>query len=93
MQVNDIIWTKKMTAVMQDTSQVLYLVGATGCSKSLVAGIKFMQWLYEAPKGENQFYMIFYDSITFQSQIVPVSEENTVPTLKSLRLSASYGRA
>lgn len=61
MKVNQIIWTDKMKSVMADKSQILFLVGATGCSKSLVAGIKFMDWLFNAPEEENQFYMIFKD--------------------------------
>ena len=61
MKVSDIIWTEKMRAVMRDNSQILFLLGATGCSKSLVAGHKFMDWLLNAPEEENQFYMIFKD--------------------------------
>ena len=61
MKISDIIWTEKMRAVMNDTSQILFLVGATGCSKSLVAGFKFMDWLLNAPEEENQFYIVFKD--------------------------------
>lgn len=61
MKLHDIIWTPKMKAVMNDPSQILFLVGATGCSKSLVAGFKFMDWLLNAPAEETQFYMIFKD--------------------------------
>ena len=61
MNVNDIIWTDKMRAVMRDESQILFLVGATGCSKSLVAGIKFNDWLFNAPEEETQFYIVFKD--------------------------------
>ena len=61
MKISDIIWTEKMVAVMNDTSQFLLLNGATGCSKSLVAGMKFMDWLLNAPKEQTQFYMIFRD--------------------------------
>lgn len=61
MKVTDIIWTPKMRAVMNDESQVLFLVGATGCSKSLVAGLKYMDMIFNAPVGENQFYIIFKD--------------------------------
>lgn len=61
MKISDIIWTEKMVAVMNDTSQILLLNGATGCSKSLVAGFKFMDWLLNAPKEDTQFYMIFRD--------------------------------
>lgn len=59
MKVSDIIWTEKMQAVMNDDAQILFLTGATGCSKSLVAGHKFMEWMMYAPADENQFYMIF----------------------------------
>ena len=48
-----------MKAVMRDKSQIIFLNGATGCSKSLVAGHKFMDWLMNAPADETQFYMIF----------------------------------
>lgn len=61
MQVNELIWTDKMRAVMNDDTQILFLNGATGCSKSLVAGIKFMDWLYNAPADDTQFYIIFRD--------------------------------
>jgi len=47
-----------MQAVMQDESQILLLTGATGCSKSLVAGHKFADWLLNAPREETQFYII-----------------------------------
>lgn len=61
MKCSDILWTKKMRAVMNDCSQILFLVGATGCSKSLVAGHKFMDWLTYAPSDEKQFYIVFKD--------------------------------
>ena len=47
-----------MEAVMADESQIIFLTGATGCSKSLVAGHKFADWLLNAPKENNQFYII-----------------------------------
>lgn len=50
-----------MKSVMNDEAQIIYLLGATGCSKSLVAGLKFMDILLNAPKEETQFYMIFKD--------------------------------
>lgn len=59
MRVDEIIWTDKMTGVMSDNAQILILTGATGCSKTLVAGHKFMDWLFYAPKENDQFYMIF----------------------------------
>lgn len=58
MKIRDIIWTPKMQALMADDSQILLLAGATGCSKSLVAGHKFADWLLNAPKEETQFYII-----------------------------------
>lgn len=58
MKVSDIIWTPKMQALMADESQILLLAGATGCSKSLVAGHKFADWLLHAPREETQFYII-----------------------------------
>ena len=58
MNIADVIWTPKMQAVMEDDSQILLLVGATGCSKSLVAGHKFADWLLNAPENQNQFYII-----------------------------------
>ena len=45
MKITDIIWTDKMQAVMNDDAQILLLTGATGCSKTLVAGHKFVDWL------------------------------------------------
>ena len=48
-----------MQAVMKDDAQIILLNGATGCSKSLVAGHKFMDWLLQAGPDETQFYMIF----------------------------------
>ena len=47
-----------MHAVMRDESQFIFLVGATGCSKSLVAGHKFLDMLMNAPKEETQFFII-----------------------------------
>lgn len=61
MKFNEIVWTKKMRAVMNDDAQILFLTGATGCSKTLVAGHKFMDWLLNAPADDTQFYMIFKD--------------------------------
>lgn len=61
MKLNDIIWTDKMRAVMKDEARILFLTGATGCSKTLVAGHKFMDWLLNAPADDTQFYMIFKD--------------------------------
>jgi len=61
MKIGEIIWTDKMRSVMKDPSQILFLVGATGCSKSLVAGFKFMDWLTNSPAEAKQFYMIFKD--------------------------------
>ena len=61
MRAQDIIWTDKMRAVLRDDAQVLFLGGATGCSKSLVAGHKFMDWLNEMPAERTQFYIIFKD--------------------------------
>lgn len=50
-----------MRSVMRDEAQILFLTGATGCSKTLVAGHKFMDWLMNAPADDTQFYMIFKD--------------------------------
>ncbi len=61
MKFSEIIWTEKMRAVMNDDAQILFLTGATGCSKTLVAGHKFMDWLLNAPNDSAQFYMIFKD--------------------------------
>lgn len=61
MKLSEIIWTDKMRAVMRDDAQILFLTGATGCSKTLVAGHKFMDWLMNAPADDTQFYMIFKD--------------------------------
>lgn len=58
MKLSDIIWTPKMQAMLQDDAQILFLVGATGCSKSLGAGHKFVDWMLNAPKEETQFYII-----------------------------------
>ena len=61
MKFDSVIWTDKMRAVMNDDAQVLFLTGATGCSKTLVAGHKFMDWLLNAPKDETQFFIVFKD--------------------------------
>lgn len=61
MKLKDIIYTKKMRAVLNDDAQVLFFVGATGCSKTLVAGIKFADWLTNSAIDETQFYIIFKD--------------------------------
>ena len=61
MNVSGIIWTDKMRAVMQDDTQILFLGGATGCSKSLVAGIKFMGEMFNAPAERTQYFIIFRD--------------------------------
>lgn len=61
MKFDSVIWTDKMRAVMNDDAQVLFLTGATGCSKTLVAGHKFMDWLLNAPKEETQFFIVFKD--------------------------------
>lgn len=74
MRLTDIIWTPKMRAVMNDDSQVLFLCGATGCSKTLVAGHKFMDWLNEASKDETQFYIIFKDIGTGVRNIIQNSD-------------------
>ena len=50
-----------MRAVMNDDAQILFLSGATGCSKTLVAGHKFMDWMVSAPASATQFFMIFKD--------------------------------
>lgn len=61
MKLTDIKWTDKMRAVMRDDMQILFLTGATGCSKTLVAGHKFMDWLLNAPKDDTQFFIICKD--------------------------------
>ena len=61
MKLTDVIWTEKMRAVMSDDAQILFLSGATGCSKTLVAGHKFMDWMLNAPASATQFFMIFKD--------------------------------
>lgn len=61
MKIKDVIWTPKMQAVMNDDAQVIYLVGATGCSKSLVAGFKVFDRILNAPEEKRQFYMVFKD--------------------------------
>lgn len=70
MLVSQIKWTPKMTAVLNDNTQILFLVGATGCSKTLVTGIKFADWLTNAPKEESQFYIIFRDMGTGVRNII-----------------------
>lgn len=70
MKLNEIIWTDKMRAVLNDDAQVLFLTGATGCSKTLVAGHKFMDWMMNAPSDDSQFYMIFKDRGTGARNII-----------------------
>lgn len=74
MRLTDIIWTPKMRALMNDESQILFLCGATGCSKTLVAGHKFMDWLNSAGKDETQFYIIFKDIGTGVRNIIQNSD-------------------
>lgn len=61
MKFTDIQWTDKMRSVMKDEAQILFLTGATGCSKTLVAGHKFMDWLLNAPADDTQFFIVFKD--------------------------------
>ena len=61
MKLTDIIWTDKMRSVLKDDAQIIFLTGATGCSKSLIAGHKFMDWLLNAPADDTQFFIIFKD--------------------------------
>lgn len=70
MKLNEIIWTDKMRAVLNDDAQVLFLTGATGCSKTLVAGHKFMDWMMNAPSDDSQFYMVFKDRGTGARNII-----------------------
>lgn len=70
MKITDIIWTEKMQAVMNDDAQILLLTGATGCSKTLVAGHKFVDWLLNSPADETQFYLIFKDMGTGSRNII-----------------------
>lgn len=70
MKLNEIIWTDKMRAVLTDDAQVLFLTGATGCSKTLVAGHKFMDWMMNAPSDDSQFYMVFKDRGTGARNII-----------------------
>lgn len=70
MKLNEIIWTDKMRAVLNDEAQVLFLTGATGCSKTLVAGHKFMDWMMNAPSDDSQFYMVFKDRGTGARNII-----------------------
>ena len=83
MKLNDIIWTDKMRAVMKDEARILFLTGATGCSKTLVAGHKFMDWLLNAPADDTQFYMIFKDRGSLRI-ISPISFFNA-PYISLLR--------
>ena len=84
MLFNQIIWTDKMRAVMKDDSQMLFLVGATGCSKTLVAGHKFLDWIINSPKDEKQFYIIFKDIGTGVRNIIqnPDSVYNLYPFIR-----------
>ena len=74
MKFNDIIWTDKMRAVMRDEAQILFLTGATGCSKTLIAGHKFMDWLLNAPADDTQFFIIFKDRGTGVRNILQNSD-------------------
>lgn len=74
MKLTDIIWTEKMCAVMNDESQILFLCGATGCSKTLVAGHKFMDWINNSAEDETQFYIIFKDIGTGVRNIIQNSD-------------------
>lgn len=58
MEAHEIIYTEKMKAVIRDDAQFLFLLGSTGCSKSLTANIKFMKQVFQAPKEHSQFAII-----------------------------------
>lgn len=58
MTIKDIIWTKKMKAVINDKSQFLFLLGSTGCSKSLTANIAVLEKIFNAPPYQTQFAII-----------------------------------
>ena len=56
----------------------------------LKAGAFCLQFAFSVVSGEFNLDEVPFDySFILNSLIVPVSEENTVPTLKSLRVSAS----
>lgn len=63
-----------MHSVMRDEAQILFLVGATGCSKSLVAGHKFMDWIMNAPADATQFFIVFKDRGTGVRNILQNSD-------------------
>lgn len=58
MTIKDIIWTEKMKAVLKDDAQFLFLLGSTGCSKSLTANIAVMERLFYAPESQSQFAIV-----------------------------------
>jgi len=70
MRLQDIIFTKKMRAVLADESQFIFLGGATGCSKSLVAGLKVLDLLIKLPKDRTKFYIIFKDRGTAERNFI-----------------------
>jgi len=70
MEIKDIIFTKKMKAVLADESQFLFLGGATGCSKSLIAGLKVLDILLHLPKDRNKFYIVFKDRGTAERNFI-----------------------
>lgn len=92
MTFEDLIWTNKMRAVMNDDAQVLFLTGATGCSKTLVAGHKFMDWMLNAPADQSQFYMIFKDRGTGARNILE-NQDSFYNMYKFIREEYKDGRA
>ena len=58
MLFNDIIWTEKMRAVFRDTAPEIYLCGAMGTSKTLIASLLFFDRIINAPANVNQFAIV-----------------------------------
>lgn len=70
MLFSDVIWTDKMRAIFADTARVIHLTGATGTSKTLVAGLLFFDRVMNAPANVNQFAIIGNSSVLAKRNFV-----------------------
>jgi len=84
MKPQEIIFTEKMKSVLADDAQIIILGGATGCSKTIIAGLKMMHWLNELPERTNQCYVIFKDIGTGVRNILQNEDSfyNTFPWMR-----------
>lgn len=58
MHITEIKYTEKMKAVLDDPSPFIFMLGATGCSKSITSAIKFGKRVMNAPPAQANFTII-----------------------------------